>query len=931
MIGVLQAHGQRLDNLALECTVKDMDEGNKIEGASVIVLQDGAEIENVRTGRNGRFGLYLDFNHEFSIVISKNGFVTKNIYVNTHNVPEDLQAFGFEFGAIIVDLFKEMDGVDYSILEKPIGKLYYEPNVEQFVTDNAYTREIQKGIEELEKAQKQRLKEEEENQKRLEEDFRVAMNDAQQAMRDGDYLLAKDNLLAAQSMKPESQEPALLLRQVESQLSNAEAKEERYQSVLASADAKFSAQAYSEAIELYTEASGINPDESYPKKRIEESRERMKELEQAQFAEAQKAAQEEKYKGFIAQGDQAFGSEKYADAQIYYQRALELKAGESYPTQQIALAKKRIEEQRAQQLLAQNAAQLDAQYADKIDKADAAFKADNLKMAKTHYQAAVELKPSETYPKDQIAAIDQKLKDLESQAAQAAEKEVLDAKYAALIQSGERYYKAGDLNNSVSQFRAALELKQDQTYPQEQIEKIQAELDRIAQIQKEQEDLKNAERAYLAKVEEANKLFNSGKFVEARPVYKEAQELRPDQKHPATQIARIDAELERQEREKDKDAAYASAIEQADQLFNQEKWQESIDVYKRASELKPGEPYPKLKIPEAQKKIDEAALLAAEKKAKEEKEAAFQALVDAGDKLYEAGDRKGAVNKYDQALRIRADEYAKGQVTKISKELDEIEQKEKLAQKQAEIDRQYNEAITRADQQFFVGNYEDAKVSYNVALGYKAEEQYPKDRLVLVEIAEQRAAQESEEQKRWQYETFLRNGNENIANREYGTAKLNFEEARKLYPDEDIPQRKLELIVDLMERERVNQIQQAYQEALSKADRAFASEEYEEAIPLYEAAQKIKPEEPYPTQRINKINQTLVDLANAAKQAEEDSRKRVIEETYDEGRTKVTVRRVIVHGKEDVYKRVVHSWGGKYYFLNEQPITELVWNRETAK
>ena len=84
LIGVLQSHGQRLDNLALECTVKDMDEGNKIEGASVIVLQDGAEIENVRTGRNGRFGLYLDFNHEFSIVISKNGFVTKNIYVNTH-------------------------------------------------------------------------------------------------------------------------------------------------------------------------------------------------------------------------------------------------------------------------------------------------------------------------------------------------------------------------------------------------------------------------------------------------------------------------------------------------------------------------------------------------------------------------------------------------------------------------------------------------------------------------------------------------------------------------------------------------------------------------------------------------------------------------------------------------------------------------------
>ena len=75
----------------------------------------------------------------------------------------------------------------------------------------------------------------------------------------------------------------------------------------------------------------------------------------------------------------------------------------------------------------------------------------------------------------------------------------------------------------------------------------------------------------------------------------------------------------------------------------------------------------------------------------------------------------------------------------------------------------------------------------------------------------------------------------------------------------------------------------------------------------------------------------IAELAKVEATEEEDNKRRVIEETFDEGRTKVTIKRVTIAGREQVYKRVVHSWGGKYYFLDEQPITELVWNRETVK
>ncbi|NQV52597.1 MAG: hypothetical protein HQ500_05405 [Flavobacteriales bacterium] len=930
----MQLLAQDPNNLAVDGTIKD-ENGGRITGAVIILIQDGQELKRVQTGKNGRFDLYLDFGHEFLIEITKATYVAKKLYINTNNVPDDEQAWGYEFGGFVVDMFKRMDGVDYSVLENPIGKVYYEPNVENFVDDRVYTRQIKQEIDRLEDAQKERVKQEEERLRRIEEDFDLAIKDAQQAISDGDYLLGKDNALAAQSMKPDSEIPKQLLREVEARLADSGAKDDTYQSILASADQSFGNNSFNEAIGYYNQALGVKPDETYPKQRIEESRKRLEEEQNANAQESALAAKEKQYANLITQADGAFDQDKFRDARTYYQRALELKQ-EEHPKRRLAQIDQKISDAAKAQEVALSQAVIDAQYADKIDKADATFKAGNLEMARSHYQSASDLKTQERYPKDQMAAIDQRLKDLALQREQRDDAKALDEQYASLIQSGERYYNGGDLESSLGRFKEAAEVKPTEVYAKAQVEKIQGELDKMSQIALEQERLKEAERSYLTKVEEANKLFNSGKFKEARPVYQEAQALQPDEKHPATQISRIDSELERQARERDKDATYMAGIEQADQLFEQGKWSEAINVYQNASGVKPGEPYPKIKIGEAQKYIDQENLAASEKRAKEEKEAGFRAMVDAGDKAYGSGDLKGAVNKYDQALRIRADEYARGQVEKIAKELDRIEQEDKQASLQAEIDKQYNDAIARGDLQFDLANFEEAKTSYNVAMGYKAEEEYPKRRLAevevkLAEVAEQKRLEALLKAKRSNYEDLLKLGNEQIANREYDQAKNNFTEALSLYPEEEIPQRKLTLIEDLIVRERIAQIQQAYQEALSKADRAFASKEYEAAIPMYEAAQKVKPDENYPRERIKKINEIITDLANRARQAEEDNRKRVIEETFDEGRTKVTIRRVSMDGKEDVYKRVVHAWGGIYYFLNEMPITELVWSRETAK
>jgi hypothetical protein len=71
-------HGftQDVNNLAIDATVKDK-EGGRLQSAKVTLIQDGAEVNRVTTGKNGRFDLFLDFGHEYLIEIEKSGFVSK--------------------------------------------------------------------------------------------------------------------------------------------------------------------------------------------------------------------------------------------------------------------------------------------------------------------------------------------------------------------------------------------------------------------------------------------------------------------------------------------------------------------------------------------------------------------------------------------------------------------------------------------------------------------------------------------------------------------------------------------------------------------------------------------------------------------------------------------------------------------------------------
>lgn len=170
------------------------------------------------------------------------------------------------------------------------------------------------------------------------------------------YTDAREKYVAATQLNSKETYPASKIREIDSilaalakqeaeQQKQLEATEAAYKKALAIADQSFTSKAYETSISQYRQASGIKPQEVYPKEMIAKAEQAIAELKKQQAQEAEQRRLEEekrnglknKYNDLIAQADEAFGKENYAMAKLRYTDADNLNLGEEYP-------KKRIQE-----------------------------------------------------------------------------------------------------------------------------------------------------------------------------------------------------------------------------------------------------------------------------------------------------------------------------------------------------------------------------------------------------------------------------------------------------------------------------------------------------------------------------------------------------------------------------------------------------------
>jgi tetratricopeptide (TPR) repeat protein len=382
--------------------------------------------------------------------------------------------------------------------------------------------------------------------RQTEQDYLSAIAKADQEFTAKNYDLAKADYQNASAIKPEESYPKTKIAEITTLLAGIQQTEKKYQSAIAKADQEFGAKNYDLAKADYQNASGIKPDESYPKTKIAEITTLLAGIQQT----------EQNYQAAIAKADQEFTAKNYNLAKADYQNASTIKPEESYPKTKIA---------EITTLLA-GIQQTEQNYQAAIAKADQEFGAKNYDLAKTDYQNASTIKPEESYPKTKIVEITTLLAGIQQ----------TEQNYQAAIAKADLEFGAKNYELAKDDYQNASTIKPEESYPKTKIAEILAfEVNR---------------KNYDAFIASGNFQYDAENFHMARNSYNEALKLFPDEPYPKERLKDIEAillaESERIQKE------YNIAISEADRFFAGKVYDNAIEYYMQASGIKPDEAYP---------------------------------------------------------------------------------------------------------------------------------------------------------------------------------------------------------------------------------------------------------------------------------------------------------------------------------------------------
>lgn len=839
LAGVFFASGvsaQETSDLYVYGNVKDYFSRKKLSGVRVTVTQDGQNYESQSTSSNGKFEFFLPLDHVYVISYSKPGFVTKKIEFNSKNIPEEDRLGGFSMNPDM-SLFEEMDEVDFSILDKPIGKAKYTPERGTLEFDFSYTAQIQAEIErmmkEVEKANDEAVKEEDQAAKdaaKLEEQFKKFMADGESDFTKKSFESAVDNFQGAVDIKKDDPKAKSRLAEAKEKLADklAAAEEERkYNEFIDQADNARGSKNWAEAVTNYEAALGVRAKDKYAtdeKKKAEAELDKLKERE-ADEAEVAK---------LINEGDAKVDSDDYQGAIDKYEAALDVIATHPEAVDKLAIAKKALDEYEA--MAAERAA-----YESLIVAADGLFEKEDFKASISKYEAALNVMPKEGYPTDQIKKAEDLIAELEAQAKEEADRAARQGEFDALIASGDKNMAATSFDGAISDYSAALEVFTNDAIATEKLaaaEKAKSNMLAAAE----------ADEQYAALINDADRYYDGEDWEASIEKYRAALDVKQDP-YPTDQIAKAEA-----------------ALTERDRLAEEER-------------------------------LEEEARLKAEGEAAE-LQAAFDDYMEAGDADIKEDSFESAISNYEGALSVFPDNAdAQGKLDKARKAMEDmLAQLEEDDRKAAEdaasaaLQAEFDALISKGDGYFDKETYEEAIDAYLKALevipGNKEAEEKIDD--ARNELERQRAAMDAETRrqaeeeeaaaekaKRDQFNELVAQGDAAYQADTYQPAIDNYEEALEIYSDDKPTQKKLEKARNaLLEADAEAQRQAEEEERLAReqADRDAVAQAEAERL-----AQELADREAAEQLEADRLAQELSDRETAAQAAADAEAARLAE------------------------------------------------------
>ena len=125
---------QRANGLAVEGKI-NVQQGS-VDGAIIQMFQDGRRMDNYGVGPDGNYKVELNYNHKFELIFSRPDNFPQKIVVETA-VPQNILQTNPRFPPFPLDinLFAEIPGIDRRFSENTVLKIYYSPNVDNFISE----------------------------------------------------------------------------------------------------------------------------------------------------------------------------------------------------------------------------------------------------------------------------------------------------------------------------------------------------------------------------------------------------------------------------------------------------------------------------------------------------------------------------------------------------------------------------------------------------------------------------------------------------------------------------------------------------------------------------------------------------------------------------------------------------------------------------
>lgn len=352
------------------------------------------------------------------------------------------------------------------------------------------------------------------------------------------------------------------------------------------------------------------------------------------------------YEKFKAKGLEFTLRKKYGEAIDYYRQALEL-----YPndTEIPGL----IKELQTQKDIADN-------YDARITEADNYYEDRSYNEAKASYQAALQVIPDDSYALGMIARIDEIVNSPEYLKIQ-NDKAKLDSDFDNLMSRGESAEAMKNYEQALTCYVSALDLKPNNAQALAKKKNAEDMILYQEQQRKEQERLAaaEAEKQRQANINNllslGNKQLNEKKYAEAELSFNEVLRLDPNNATATAQLSVIAGFYEEIQRQKQEN--YNTAMAEGSYAFDSRKYAEAIRQYNIALANKPGDEAATQRLAESQQMENmRVSALANE----------YNSYVTKGDAQLQTKNYDKAIEFYTKAVQLNTDNpYAANKIREI--------------------------------------------------------------------------------------------------------------------------------------------------------------------------------------------------------------------------------------------------------------------------